>query len=187
MSGRMRLVSRIRHTLQFPLLLETQMLRITFSCTVCAIVAVAFSAMLVSSHSNELPGDPVLVTELDAVIGRACGEFASTQGNGPCTFPIGPCATVPTTRGGSGVDCSTPGAPCEDCATPGGTHITCQGGYDMYATHLCSLTTPACCPLNTCVNGANPLLWTCDCTAPTTPPMGMRMVATMTYNLPPGC
>lgn len=185
----MRLVSHIRNsrTLQFPFPLENKMRRITFSCTVCAALAAALFSMLVAGVSDQLPGDPVLVSELDAVVGRMCGEFASTAGNGPCTYPIGPCATVPTTRGGSGVDCSTPGAPCGDCATPGGTHITCQGGYDMYATHLCSLTTPACCPVYTCVNGGNLLWWTCNCTTPTTPPMGMRMVATMTYNLPPGC
>jgi len=144
-----------------------------------------FSAIIIGLQSDEVLGDPVQLAELGAVTGFACGEFGTTQGNGPCSFSPGNCATVPTVRPGRGVDCASPGAPCGSCT--GGTDITCQGGYSSEATALCSLTTPACCTVSTCSNGITPALNTCECTGPATPPQGVRLVATMTYNLPPGC
>ena len=136
---------------------------------------------------NQLPGDLMSAEGQQAVHGMACGEFASTQGNGLCSVPAAACATKPTVRvGGVGVDCAPPGVQCAAC-TGTQTNITCQGGYDPTAAHLCFLTTPPCCGSATCANGGVFFGWTCDCTGAASPPGGMRMLAVVTYNVPTGC
>jgi len=137
------------------------------------------------SHSEQLPGTPVSLAELDSVRGLACGELGSTTGESPCSFSPGACGTVATVRGGAGVDCTTPGSPCGSCT--GGYNHHCFGGFDPYGTHLCSLTTPACCPVSTCMNGSTLLAYTCDCAGPATPNMGMRLQSHVAYGFNPGC
>ncbi len=148
-------------------------------------LVIAVLSTVAFSYSEQLPGTPVTLSELESVRGLACGETASTTGNGPCTASPGACATVPTARGGVGVDCTTPGAPCGTCT--GGTNMHCTGGYDPYGTVLCSLTTPTCCTVSTCVNDSGLFFYTCECTGAPAPPMGMRLVASVTHGHNPGC
>jgi hypothetical protein len=134
---------------------------------------------------NQLPGALMSIEDQQAVHGMACGENPSTTGQSLCSVPAFACAEVPGPVGTVGNACAVPGANCAAC-TGTDWNITCQGTYDPAGTHLCFLTTPACCASVTCMDHG--MFWvSCGCDGPAGAPSGMRMLATVTYNVPSGC
>lgn len=127
--------------------------------------------------------------DLDAVVARGCGEFATTQGSFQCSLTA-PCADAPAPPPSWGRVCTTPGAGCGSCT--GLTNCWCDGDVTLNGTS-CLYSLTVCCSLpNTCKTELGIVFgYYCECSdVPVGTQYGSRTRCDMNYNdsscLPPG-